>query len=45
MLRSFTEPPVQVIECPRPGGLLLSVLIRLEVDHLPGDRDPKPVWL
>jgi hypothetical protein len=20
-------------------------LIRLQVDHLPGDRDPKPVWL
>ncbi len=20
-------------------------LVRLQVDHLPGDRDPKPVWL
>ena len=22
-----------------------GALIRLHVDHLPGDRDPKPVWL
>jgi hypothetical protein len=22
-----------------------GTLIRLKVDHLPGDRDPKPVWL
>ena len=22
-----------------------GTLIRLPVDHLPGDRDPKPVWL
>jgi len=22
-----------------------GTIIRLEVDHLPGDRDPKPVWL
>ena len=22
-----------------------GTLIRLQVDHLPGDRDPKPVWL
>ncbi|WP_457033226.1 NF041680 family putative transposase [Kitasatospora sp. P5_F3] len=22
-----------------------GTLVRLEVDHLPGDRDPKPVWL
>src|SRR5260370_34480354 len=22
-----------------------GTLIRLHVDHLPGDRDPKPVWL
>jgi hypothetical protein len=30
------------------GGPLLVIegtLIRLQVDHLPGDRDPKPVWL
>jgi hypothetical protein len=25
--------------------LLHGTLIRLKVDHLPGDRDPKPVWL
>ncbi|MGB9998724.1 NF041680 family putative transposase [Streptomyces pseudogriseolus] len=25
--------------------ILHGTLIRLEVDHLPGDRDPKPVWL
>ncbi len=22
-----------------------GILIRLQVDHLPGDREPKPVWL
>jgi hypothetical protein len=22
-----------------------GTLIRLQVDHLPGDRDPKPLWL
>ena len=22
-----------------------GTLIRLQVDHLPGDRDPRPVWL
>ena len=29
------------------GGLpvIEGTLIRLRVDHLPGDRDPKPVWL
>ena len=29
------------------GGLpvIEGTLIRLQVDHLPGDRDPKPVWL
>lgn len=25
--------------------LIHGTLIRLNVDHLPGDRDPKPVWL
>lgn len=25
--------------------LVEGTLIRLQVDHLPGDRDPKPVWL
>jgi len=25
--------------------LLHGTLVRLKVDHLPGDRDPKPVWL
>ena len=25
--------------------ILDGTLIRLNVDHLPGDRDPKPVWL
>jgi hypothetical protein len=25
--------------------VLAGTLIRLQVDHLPGDRDPKPVWL
>jgi hypothetical protein len=25
--------------------VLPGTLIRLQVDHLPGDRDPKPVWL
>jgi hypothetical protein len=25
--------------------LLHGTLIRLEVDHLPGERDPKPLWL
>ncbi|MFE7978792.1 NF041680 family putative transposase [Streptomyces shenzhenensis] len=25
--------------------VLHGTLIRLEVEHLPGDRDPKPVWL
>ena len=29
------------------GGLpvIERTLIRLQVDHLPGDREPKPVWL
>ena len=29
------------------GGLpvIEGTLIRLQVDHLPGDRDPKPLWL
>jgi hypothetical protein len=29
------------------GGLpvIEGTLIRLQVDHLPGDRDPKPMWL
>jgi len=22
-----------------------DTLIRLQVEHLPGDRDPKPIWL
>jgi DDE superfamily endonuclease len=30
------EGPLPVID---------GTLIRLQVDHLPGDRDPKPVWL
>jgi DDE superfamily endonuclease len=30
------EGPLPVIE---------GTLIRLQVDHLPGDRDPRPVWL
>lgn len=25
--------------------LIHGILIRLQVEHLPGDRDPKPVWL
>src|SRR5258708_3898833 len=25
--------------------IIEGTLIRLKVDHLPGDRDPKPVWL
>jgi hypothetical protein len=25
--------------------IIAGTLIRLQVDHLPGDRDPKPVWL
>ncbi|WP_308283523.1 NF041680 family putative transposase, partial [Pseudonocardia nigra] len=25
--------------------VIAGTLIRLQVDHLPGDRDPKPVWL
>ncbi len=25
--------------------IIEGTLIRLQVDHLPGDRDPKPVWL
>src|SRR6266487_4329278 len=28
-----------------PLPVLEGTLIRLQVDHLPGDRDPKPVWL
>jgi hypothetical protein len=29
------------------GGpqIIAGTLIRLQVDHLPGDRNPKPVWL
>jgi hypothetical protein len=25
--------------------IIEGTLIRLQVEHLPGDRDPKPVWL
>jgi hypothetical protein len=28
-----------------PLPVIEGTLIRLQVDHLPGDRDPKPVWL
>jgi hypothetical protein len=28
-----------------PLPVIDDTLIRLQVDHLPGDRDPKPVWL
>jgi hypothetical protein len=28
-----------------PLPVIEGILIRLQVDHLPGDRDPKPVWL
>jgi hypothetical protein len=28
-----------------PLPMIEGTLIRLQVDHLPGDRDPKPVWL
>ena len=28
-----------------PLPVIEGTLIRLAVDHLPGDRDPKPVWL
>jgi len=28
-----------------PLPVIQGTLIRLQVDHLPGDRDPKPVWL
>jgi hypothetical protein len=28
-----------------PLPVLEGTLIRLQVDHLPGDRDPRPVWL
>jgi hypothetical protein len=30
---------------PRELPVIEGTLIRLHVDHLPGDRDPKPVWL
>ena len=28
-----------------PLPVIEGTVVRLEVDHLPGDRDPKPVWL
>ena len=28
-----------------PLPVIEGTVIRLQVDHLPGDRDPKPVWL
>ena len=28
-----------------PLPIIEDTLIRLQVEHLPGDRDPKPVWL
>lgn len=28
-----------------PLPVIEGTLIRLQVEHLPGDRDPKPVWL
>src|SRR5215472_12925332 len=33
----------RVLHFPLP--VIEGTLIRLQVDHLPGDRDPKPVWL
>ena len=30
---------------PGPPPILEGTVIRLEVDHLPGDRQPKPLWL
>jgi hypothetical protein len=30
---------------PGPPPIVEGTVIRLEVDHLPGDRDPAPVWL
>jgi hypothetical protein len=28
-----------------PLPVIDGTLVRLQVDHLPGDRDPKPMWL
>ena len=30
---------------PRTAAHIEGTLIRLQVDYLPGDRDPEPVWL
>ncbi len=37
--------PAAWLEHDGPLPVIEGTLIRLRVDHLPGDRDPKPVWL
>ena len=39
------DPPSAWIDHDGPLPVIEGTLIRLQVDHLPGDRDPKPVWL
>ncbi len=42
---SPADPPRRVARSRRDLPVIDGTLIRLQVDHLPGDRDPKPVWL
>jgi DDE superfamily endonuclease len=39
------HPPCRLARPRRPAARVDGTLIRLQVDHLPGDRDPKPAWL
>jgi hypothetical protein len=42
---SPAHPPHPLAGPPGRAALIEGTLIGLQVDHLPGDRDPKPVWL
>ena len=39
------DPPHLLDRPRRRPAVIEGTLIRLQVEHLPGDRDPKPVWL
>jgi hypothetical protein len=39
------QPPLRLAGPRGPLPVIEGTLIRLQVDHLPGDRNPKPVWL
>ena len=38
-------PAVRLARSRWAAAVIEGTLIRLQVDHLPGDHDPKPVWM